>query len=274
MPVRVYYFDDAGDRSGDPARPFFVLGGFGIDADHLPDLKKRIQGVAARHQFWFHHPSELKFSHVGRNSDNNKRRPHWMIRSGLASFAQRRALVNACLREFVAVPTVKIIAIAVDQTKTFGTKSPIVQAIEPLFERISFDCMDHNTHGLVICDEEQADDKKLRDATRSGTFYMRFGNLVDTISFMPSEESVGVQVADLIAGSFSRYLNSQDPGYVRILWPALRSSAIGQVNGYGVKVFPSGTCVPPDPPAELSRIDLEVAELESKARGKEETGGR
>ncbi len=103
---------------------------------------------------------------------------------------------------------------------------------------------------------------------------MRFGNLVDTISFMPSEESVGVQVADLIAGSFSRYLNSQDPGYVRILWPALRSSAIGQVNGYGVKVFPSGTCVPPDPPAELSRIDLEVAELESKARGKEETGGR
>jgi hypothetical protein len=35
---------------------------------------------------------------------------------------------------------------------------------------------------------------------------------VDTTSFMPSEESIGVQIADLIAGSFNRYLNGGDPG--------------------------------------------------------------
>jgi hypothetical protein len=78
--MRVYYFDDAGDRSGRPDKPpFFTLGGFGIDADELPLLKGSIQTTAFNVGFNSAYPSELKFSHVGLNRDPEKK-PNWMIR--------------------------------------------------------------------------------------------------------------------------------------------------------------------------------------------------
>jgi Protein of unknown function (DUF3800) len=265
----VYYFDDAGDRSGDPTKPYFTMGGFGIDGDYLPQLNAQVKAAAIAHGFLFNHPAELKFSHVGLSKDNKPKRPHWMIRFGLREYAERRAMVYACLRAFAVTPSVKVLVTAVNQTLTYGGRSPIMHAVGPLFERINWDCIDHSTSGLVVCDEEQADDKKLRQATRTGSFYMQFANLVDTISFMPSEESIGVQIADLIAGSFSRYLNYGDPGYVRILWPKLRShpTVPNRVNGYGVKIYPRGVCpVPPAQTEPLPKLDAKVAELERRAR--------
>ena len=64
------------------------------------------------------------------------------------------------------------------------TGHPLCTPSNPLFERINLDCIDHRTHGLVVCDEEQAEDKKLRQATRTGSFYMQFANLVDTTASM------------------------------------------------------------------------------------------
>ncbi|UQB90879.1 MULTISPECIES: DUF3800 domain-containing protein [Mycobacterium] len=259
--MRLYYFDDAGDRSGRPDKPpFFTLGGFGIDADQLPLLKGSIQTTAFNLGFNSTYPSELKFSHVGLNRDPD-RKPNWMIRSGLTTQVEKRALVIGCLQTLAAIPSVKIIVVGVNQRLTYGGQSPIIHGIHPLFERINYDCREHATGGLVICDEEQADDKRLRDATRSGSFYTRFDKLVDAISFMPSHESIGVQMADLIAGGFNRYLNSEDPGYVRILWPKLRANGAGRVHGFGVKLFPSGTCPnPPDPPWPLPGLDEQVGQ--------------
>jgi hypothetical protein len=82
-------------------------------------------------------------------------------------------------------------------------------------------------------------------------------------------------MADLIAGSFSRYLNNGDPGYARILWPALRRSSAGHVNGYDIKIYPNGKCaVPPPQTNPIPQFDAKVAELERKAREKLETGGQ
>jgi hypothetical protein len=91
---------------------------------------------------------------------------------------------------------------------------------------------------------------------------------------MPSEESIGVQIADLIAGSFNRYLNGGDPGFARILWPSLRSNAAGRVHGFGIKMYPNGKCaVPPAQKEPMPEFDVKVAELERKAKEKLETGG-
>ncbi|TDH56317.1 DUF3800 domain-containing protein [Mycobacterium eburneum] len=267
--VRVYYFDDAGDRSGRPDKPpFFTLGGFGIDADEIPQLKNSIATTALRLGFASNYPYELKFSHVGLNRDPEKK-PNWMIRSGLDTSVKRRALVLGCLQALVEISSVKIIIVAVDQRRTYGNQSPILHGVKPLFERINYDCAEHTTGGLVICDEEQADDKKLRDATRSGSFYTTFDNLVDAISFMPSQESIGVQMADLIAGGFNRYLNNHDPGYARVLWPKLRASASGRVCGFGIKLYPSGSCpTPPMPPWPLPPFDANVEERLSECLGR------
>ncbi|SNS50663.1 DUF3800 domain-containing protein [Rhodococcoides kyotonense] len=266
--MRLYYFDDSGDRANDPTKPYFVMGGFGIDADDLPKMQQVVRNAAVSYGFPLSYPSELKFSQVGRSKDNKPNKPHWMIRAGLTEAARRRALVYSCLRALVSIPSVKVIVIAVDQSKTWGSSSPIMHAVKPLFERINHDCGDHSTQGLVFFDEEQADDKALRQATRLGSFYMPFDRIIESISFMPSDESVGVQMADLVAGAFGRYMNTSDPGYARLLWPHLRRSAGGLVHGYGIKLFPRGHCPEmtaqpvPWPPA-----DRKVYEYECGAQG-------
>lgn len=266
--MRVYYFDDSGDRGKDPNAPYLVVGGFGIDADKLPKLKAEVARVAGKFGFPLSHPSELKFNQVGRKKDDKPNKPHWMIRAGISDMLERRAFVYAVLRAALRIESVKVLAVAVDQGKTYGSLKPIELAMDPLFERIQMDAMEHQTIALVMMDEEQADDKALRHATRAGSAHVLYTNIMDTISFMPSEESPGIQVADLVAGSIGRYLNYGDPGYLRVFWHKVRS-----VNGvrdrYGIKVYPKGVCVPP--PAHTApwpQTDRTVHEIEmSKAYG-------
>lgn len=261
--MRVYYFDDSGDRGNDPAAPFLVVGGFGIDAEQLPKLKAEVLRVTSQFSFPATHPSELKFNHVGRRKDDKANKPHWMLRAGLAEMAQRRALVYAVLRAAANVESVTILAVAVDQGKIYGSKKAIQHAMDPLFERIQMDAVEHNTIALVMMDEEQADDKALRHATRIGSAHVRYNNIMDTISFMPSEESPGIQVADLIAGAIGRYLNVGDPGYIRVFWHAIRMRN-GQRDRFGVKIYPEGTCAqPPFQPVPWPPGDRRVHEIES-----------
>lgn len=243
--MRVYYFDDSGERRLNKDAPFFIMGGFGIDADQVPVLGRAVKGAAAAYGLTLSHPAELKFNHVGRLKDND-RKPQWMLRAGITERAKRRALVYTVLRSALQVKSVRVIIVAVDQTKTYGAKTPIQHALQPLLERVNMDLSDASTCGMVVMDEEQTEDKGLREQLRGGSLYMNFDRLIDTVSFMPSEESPGIQVADLIAGSFNRYLNQNDPGFARVIWRFLRES-YGRRDGYGLKLYPRGTIEAPAP---------------------------
>lgn len=268
--VRVYYFDDSGDRGKDPNAPYLVVGGFGIDADQLPALKAEVLKVAEKFGFPMSHPSELKFNQVGRKKDDKPNKPHWMIRAGLNDMLERRAFVYAVLRAALRITSVKVLAVAVDQGKTYGSKKPIELAMDPLFERIQMDAVEHSTIALVMMDEEQADDKALRHATRAGSAHVRYTNIMDTISFMPSEESPGIQVADLVAGSIGRYMNYGDPGYLRVFWHKVRA-VNGARDRFGIKVYPSGACLAPAvhptpwPPLDRSVHNIEMMRVYGKA---------
>ncbi|PNI10097.1 hypothetical protein CXX84_01045 [Arthrobacter sp. AFG7.2] len=266
--MRIYYFDDSGDRGKDPNAPYLVMGGFGIDADQVHVLQANVRRAANGFGFRMQHPHELKFNHVGRNSDNKSNKPHWMIREGITVREKRRALVYACLREALRTPTARVLAVAVHQPSIFGNRKPIEHGLHPLLERINMDCAAYNTSGLIVMDEEQADDKALRAATRGGSAFMQFGRLIDTISFMPSDESIGVQIADLIAGAIGRYLNHQDPGYLRVIWPRVRH-VHGQRDRYGIKLYPKGQCLtPPVQPVPWPNGDRLVHEYEMQSTGR------
>lgn len=272
--MRVYYFDDSGNRANDSRNPYLVIGGFGIDADQVPTLRRNVQMAALAYGFPTRHPYELKFNQVGRGRDNQPNKPHWMIRAGLEDRAVRRAFIYSVLRVALKTPTVSVLSVAVDQRHTYGTKKAIEHAMDPLFERIQMDSSEREAHSLVIMDEEQADDKALRTAIRAGSRHVNYSNILDSISFMPSEESAGVQVADLIAGSVSRYLNSGDPGYIRTFWKYIRNSN-GVRDRYGIKIYPRGTCETPEP-HELPWSDFErrIHEVECRTLDNVEVGWR
>ncbi|OFT82147.1 DUF3800 domain-containing protein [Corynebacterium sp. HMSC29G08] len=198
----------------DPHAPFLVLGGFGIDSEYVPQLAAKVSEVARLYGFNLEYPNELKFQHVATQKDS-ERKPQWMIRAGLETLVARRALVYSCLRAAASVPTVEVLCVGVNVGRLEETQNPIQQVVTPLLERIELNCKKHNTHGLVMMDEERKDDKLLRETLRDGSPFFKYESLPDTIAFMPSQESAGIQIADLIAGGFQRYVNASDPGYLR-----------------------------------------------------------
>lgn len=159
-----------------------------------------------------------------------------MIRAGLTDRNQRRALVYSCLRNALAIPSAEVICVAVNTYRLTEEETAIGMTLTPLLERVQFSCQDHNSVGLVLMDEERKEDKALREYFRNGSPHLNYDRIVDTLSFIPSEESTGVQVADLIAGGFARHMNYGDSGYLRTF---LKSAANrnGKIDGCGMKVY-------------------------------------
>ena len=75
---------------------------------------------------------------------------------------------------------------------------------------------------------------------QGSTEFMRFTRVKETIAFMPSVLSPGVQFADLVAGSIARAANRGDWGYLDVVMPKVRISNNGKWDGHGIKVFPRG----------------------------------
>lgn len=264
--MRLYYFDDSGDRSRDPKKPYFVLGGFGIDAAAVPQLNKNVTQTAESFGMELSYPIELKFNQVGRQGDRKPSRPHWMWRAGLTDREQRRALVYSALRSAAMIESVRFIAVVVD-TRRIPASQPVIQtALHPLLERVQMDAQSTKVPALVMMDEEQADDRALREKLRAGSDYMKFDSIIDSIAFMPSEESPGIQVADLVAGAVGRHFNAGDPGYLRTIWKSFYTGRSGTPSGNGMKVYPGGS-VPIVSPrtAPWSEIDRRVHTYEFEA---------
>lgn len=235
--MRLFYFDDSGSRiPNKPEAPFFCLGGFGIDAEDVPELQKIVRETAKCYGLTLQYPSELKFQHVGTMRDSNPKKPHWMIRAGLTERNQRRALVYSCLRRALEIPSAEVICVAVNTYRLTEEETAIGVALTPLMERVQFSCQDHSSVGLVLMDEERKEDKALREYFRQGSPHLNYDRIVDTLSFIPSEESAGIQIADLIAGGFARHMNYGDSGYLRTF---LKSAANkkGKIDGRGMKVY-------------------------------------
>lgn len=271
--MRVYYFDDSGSRiPNNPKAKFFVLGGFGIDDSQIPFLQREIRTIAKSYGMDIKHPVELKFQHVATLKDTAKENDHnhaqWMLRAGIEERNRRRALVYSCLRAALRTPSAEAICVGVNTHRLNPNESAIAKALTPLLERVQMNCQDHDSSGLVMMDEEQKDNKALREFLRNGSPYFKYDRLLDSLAFMPSQESVGIQIADLIAGGFSRHINYGDPGYLRTF---LKSAAThnGTYLGCGIKLYHSADqFVPPaNRPRDSawSPTDKEIHDFEFEA---------
>lgn len=253
--MRLYYFDDSGSRSNNPSQPYFILAGYGINADDLSDLQDRVRSVAGRYGMELRYPVELKASHAG---NIRKRDKNWMVQAGLKEIHQRRALLLTILREMRGTSSLKCIVVAVANESYEPYKSKkknphngnqkniIVEAMRYAMERVELDLQDHEDIGCVFLDEERGGEPDLRDEFRFGSKFVQRKSIIETPGFVPSEESVGVQLADLIAGGASRWINSGDPGYARHIWPQLRTYK-EKINGAGLKVVPHQNILVPPP---------------------------
>lgn len=72
-------------------------------------------------------------------------------------------------------------------------------------------------------------------------FTSDYKNLVESLFFVPSDTSVGIQLADMVAGAVWRKYEKGDDFCYRMLEAALRKSDKGVIEGYGIIKHPKGT---------------------------------
>lgn len=264
--MRLYYFDDSGSRTANVNQPYFVFAGFGIDSKELTPLQTTVKSIASKYGVELQYPCELKASHAGNMSKPEK---NWMVQSGLEEIYQRRALLLHVLRGIRTFESLKCITIALSNESykphkakkckmdSEAPRSAIVDAVRIAMERVEMDLQDNSDTGCVFLDEERGHESGLRDEFRYGSDFVKRKSIIETPAFVPSEESIGVQIADIIAGGVSRWLNSNDPGYARHIWPKFRTYR-GEVLGAGLKVIPPRAIAAPNPTMDWTGIDARI----------------
>lgn len=111
-------------------------------------------------------------------------------------------------------------------------------------ERFEYYLEEKKDLGLVIHDFTSNFDEteKIRAVGRGiiekGTFWTKMKNLFETFLFVPSEQSIGVQVADFIVGAVYRMQNSKDDQYFKIIKDKFLRNRRGNIEGAGLKIFP------------------------------------
>jgi hypothetical protein len=63
-------------------------------------------------------------------------------------------------------------------------------------------------------------------------------NLIEGLFLTPSHLSVGIQMADMVAGAIGRRFESNDPFWFDAIKPSFRTRADGTIDGFGIARFP------------------------------------
>lgn len=70
------------------------------------------------------------------------------------------------------------------------------------------------------------------------TYCSDLSNIVETVFFVPSEKSMGIQLVDMVAGSIFRLVSARDDNFYRHIKPIVRRNPVGNVKGFGIIIVP------------------------------------
>lgn len=244
------------DESGTAPNPknaeevgFFVLGGVVIPEEVWVKLAADLKRIKTTYKI----DGEIKWRYFA--GDKGKRTTPL---SHLPA-DQKEALRTDLYKALTAYKAVKIISVVANAPACY-TKGYIKcaddiywLAYKQLTERFQYMLQDlsrmigHSVHGIVVCDNRGAqDDEQLRNLhatlmSSSVDNVSKYQNVIEGLFIAPSHLSVGIQFADLVAGAIFRKFKAGDDRFYNQVSQAIRTSSSGQVFGYGIVKFPSGS---------------------------------
>lgn len=160
------------------------------------------------------------------------------------------------LNQIISEAQFSIIAVAIDKKKyieKYGdiADNPYTICLSYILERVIF-CTDGGSTGsqvqIIIEKRGKNEDRQVLSHYNrimdSGTYHVtanRFKNRIRGFSMMMKRDNnIGLQIADLCAYPVARHvLNAEEP-YIpfKIIESKLRKNGRGEVDGYGLKIFP------------------------------------
>ncbi|MCY4320627.1 MAG: DUF3800 domain-containing protein [Alphaproteobacteria bacterium] len=125
----------------------------------------------------------------------------------------------------------------------FGIYKIVTERFQYLLQDISRDS-GRETSGIIVADKRNGQqDQKMREqherlAREVNRYTSTYTYFIESIFFSPSHMSIGIQLADMVAGAIWRYHEHSDSTWLDLIKPAFRKDRFGNIDGYGVARYP------------------------------------
>lgn len=233
-------FDNEKNELNKNTSKFFVLSGFMINANEILNIEKELRDIKVKYGLNPYH--EIKWNTKYKEID-----------------LEYEQIMNLKKEIINVVNNYKnsVIGIIMDKDYCYKNKKFInnhndlyALALHLLMERF---CMSISSKKgkknkipvILMADSRKNNysnqlDKELQvsylRAKNMGTYFVKFPNFCDSLIFVDSDYSAGVQLADFCAGAIFRKYESEDSTFYNILEKSIRKHK-GSIEGAGIKLY-------------------------------------
>jgi hypothetical protein len=240
------------DESGTPPKPdseyprCFVVGGLIIPEAAWHTIRDGLQGLKIRHKL----RGEIKWRYFSPSNDDAKNPMRAL------DTVERNIIRGAIYKLIAAHKSVTTLASVVSSKAAYKMHSISCQddiyalAYKGVTERFQYHlqgvsrALGRKEYGIIVCDQRSTkDDHTLRAEHQklihsTGQSISKYDNIIEGVFLSPSHLSVGIQLADMVAGAIWRRFERDDSTWYSAVEPTLRSSSDGVVDGYGIIKMP------------------------------------
>ncbi|MCI9016354.1 MAG: DUF3800 domain-containing protein [Clostridia bacterium] len=246
----IVFIDESGQPGGwnnekkrltNNSSKFFTLGGFMINADKILEIETKFKDIKIK--YGLKEACEIKWS---------------CSYSKLGLTFEEYKNMKQDIIKMISEYKNSVIGIIMDKENCYRNRTDIKNhndlyafALNLLMERVCMEISDRDgrnvmTPALMFTDSRKNDnnnklDKELQIAylrARSlGTHYIKFPNFCESLVFLDSNYSCGIQCADFCAGAIHKKFEMQDEEFFNVLIPAIRENKSKNIYGYGIKIY-------------------------------------
>lgn len=218
-----------------PERPYFTLGAVIIEDVAWRGIANSVHGFCTSNGL----QGELKWRYF---SPHNSSADNPM----LGKSAEQRKSLSLSFARLIARQDLTIVACVTDIGAAYQYASVSNQqelyhfAYKPLSERFQYFLQDHKSVGIVIADHRGRDSDRLFRAhhgalTQSaGRAISRYGRFIEGLFLQDSCHSIGIQLADFVAGTIHRAYSTKDGELAALLKKKFRCDQNGSIQGHGL----------------------------------------
>lgn len=220
---------------------YFTLGGFMIEANNILEIESKLRDIKIK--YGLNEMKEIKwsssYSKLGLNFEQYKN-------------------IKADIIKMISEYKNSVIGIVMDKEYCYRNRKDIKNhndiyafALNLLMERVCMEISDREgrnakTPALMFTDSRKNDnnnklDKELQiaylRAKSLGTHYIKFPNFCESLVFLDSNYSCGIQCADFCAGAIHKKFEMNDETFFNLLQPGIRCNKQQNIFGYGIKIY-------------------------------------
>jgi hypothetical protein len=242
------------DESGTPPAPekvmnspLFVLGGTIIPDELWHRIKVDLDALKRKYKV----VGEIKWRYFAPAHPHAKK--HSLSHLNASEKESLRTALYELLGKYKSIRTISIVT---DVAAAYHL--PYINNADDIFwysykqiaERFQYYLQDisqisgQKINGLIVCDHRAPkDDKRLQELHTKLLLGQHnanssFSHLIEGVFIAPSHLSVGIQLADMVAGAVLRNFKEKDDRFYKQLVGTFRKSVTGKLDGYGLIQFP------------------------------------